>query len=84
VESKLKHILINITETVESVFECDKNLSRKDFALKYKNHELFSLLMIRYTGQEVNVAKWYEKSKLKEDFGLRQLVSSAVSEALEG
>lgn len=84
VESKLKHILINITNTVESVYECDKHLNRKDFALKYKNHELFSLLMIRYTGQEVNVAKWYEKSKLKEDFGSRQLVSSAVSEALEG
>lgn len=84
VESKLKQILINISETVESVFDCGKNLSRKDFALKYKGHELFSLLMIRYTGQEVNVAKWYEKSKLKEDFGLRQLVSSAVCEALEG
>ena len=84
VESRLKQILINISDTVESVHECDKNLSRKDFALKYKGHELFSLLMIRYAGQEVNIAHWYEKTKLKEDFGLRQLVSSAVSEALEG
>lgn len=84
VESRLKQILINISETVESVYECDKNLSRKDFALKYKGNELFSLLMIRYAGQEVNITRWYEKTKLKEDFGLRQLVSSAVSEALEG
>lgn len=84
VEAHLKSILLGVQEQLETVYAQDHALSRKEFAIKHKNAPLFGLLMQRYLGAEIDVAQWYEKSRLKDEFSLRTLGSDAFAEALEG
>lgn len=77
VESEVKVALIGLEEAVEALWEADKHLDRKAFAIKNKEHPLFSLAMMRYTGKEVDLPKWYIKNRLDEDFGLEILADRA-------
>lgn len=62
-----------ILDEVERIYALDRELSRKDFALKHTGSAYFGLLMNRYTGKEPNVAQWYERFVLDDKFGLTQL-----------
>jgi RNA ligase len=84
VESRLKGILLGHYNEIEAVFEADKALDRKDFALKNKGHPLFGLLMAKYLGKEVPLVEWYGRNRLKEEFTLRVLTDGALAEAMEG
>lgn len=84
VEARLKCILLAIQEQVETAYAQGHALSRKEFALQHKDAPLFGLMMQRYLGTEVDVAHWYGKSRLKDEFSLRTLGSDAFAEALEG
>jgi RNA ligase len=84
VESKLKSKLLDIEDEIESVYHADKHLERKDFAIKYKNHALFSLIIQRYAGKEMSIKEWYARNRLRVDFSLRVLANGALAEAMEG
>ncbi len=84
VESRLKVILLGHANEIESVYEADKVLERKEFALKNKSHPLFGMLMARYQGKEVPLVDWYGRNRLKEEFSLRVLADGALAEAMEG
>lgn len=84
VESRLKGILVRISNEVEEIYQSGKDWDRKLFAIVNQDHELFGLAMARYLGKEVNVSKWYVKHRLKDDFTLRSLVGSATAEAIDG
>ncbi len=84
VESRLKSRLVSIMDEVDAVFSDGRDLDRKTFALTYKEHPLFSLLIGKYTGKDVPIADWYEKRHLNDEFSLMPLVSSvALDEAAE-
>jgi RNA ligase len=63
---------------VEKIIAADGNMTRKDFALLYKqSHDSngwFGLLMTRYSGKEPDYKKWYTNNVLKDQWSLRQLV----------
>ena len=84
VESKLKSKLLAIEDEIESFYHADKHLERKDFAIKYKNHVLFSLIIQRYAGKEMSLTDWYARNRLRIDFSLRVLANGALAEAMEG
>lgn len=84
VESRLKTILIGITDEVEAIYETDKALDRKSFAIKNRSHPYFGMLMSRYIGRDIELKDWYTKHRLREDFGLRQLTNEARAEAIDG
>lgn len=84
VETRLKNILVGITDEVEKVYEVDKALDRKSFAIKNREHPYFGMLMSRYIGRDIEIKDWYTKHRLREDFGLRQLTNEAQAEAIDG
>lgn len=84
VETRLKSILSDYLNEIESIYALDSTMIRKDFAIKYSSHKLFGMLMGRYLGKEVLLADWYEKNHLKADFSLRVLASGALADAIEG
>lgn len=84
VESRLKDILIRISDEVDAIYEADKALDRKTFAIKHKTHPYFSMAMSRYIGRDPEVREWYRKHRLREDFGLDTLANEAQMEAVNG
>jgi RNA ligase len=72
-ESVLKEIR-KIAQAVNTCYEVNKDMTRKDFAMKLTGHPYFGLLMKRFTGQEPDVKGYFEKNMLKDMFTLRQLV----------
>lgn len=84
IETRLKNNLFEILSEVNAIADADEHLDRKTFALKHVSHELFGPIMGRYLGKEWDIKDWYAKKRLKQDFGLRSLVSGAAAEALEG
>lgn len=83
VETRLKGILTGIMDQVERMYSSGAEMSRKDFAIQFKEHPLFSLAMLRFTGRDLNLVEWYEKKRLNEEFSLRVLAEEAVAEAIE-
>lgn len=84
VESRLKDVLSNILDQIEAVYTTDGHLERKDFAIKYKQHPLFGMIMQRYLGKEVPLLEWYGRNRLKDEFSLRVLANDALAEAMDG
>jgi RNA ligase len=83
VETRLKSELVVIYNDVDKLYEADKGLSRKEYALKHQKNMCFGLLMSRYLGKEVNVVEWYEKNHLNDKYSLRSLggLSEAAADA---
>jgi T4 RnlA family RNA ligase len=84
VESRVKAIMVSLTDQVEAVYQDGAALDRKSFAIRNKEHPLFSLIMNRYIGRDVGLKDWYIKRRLSEDFSLRVLADAAKAEAIEG
>lgn len=84
VESRLKNTLLGYEAEIEKVYSEDKSLERKEFAVKYKAHPLFGLIMARYLGKEASLSEWYGRNWLKEDFSLRVLAEGALADAIAG
>jgi hypothetical protein len=84
VETRLKDILLGIRSEIEALYEGDKHLDKKSFAMKNSKHPLFGLAMNLYNGVSFNLNEWYAKSRLKKDFGLTSLLEGAQAEAVEG
>lgn len=82
VESRLKARLIELYDEIEKTVEANSHLDKKAFALTLNKHPLFGLMMAKYSGKDVNLKEWFERNRLKEEFGLRALVSGAAAEAL--
>ncbi|MBN3968486.1 2'-5' RNA ligase [Pseudomonas gregormendelii] len=81
VESRLKNILSAIMDEVDEIYEKGRHLCRKGFAIANNGHPLFGLAMQRYQGKEVTLIEWYSRSRLKQDFGFRNLGNGALTEA---
>lgn len=73
IESKVLAELRELISKVESLFEQDKHLERKDFAIKNKNCAEFGLLMNKFSGKDPDFKGFFIKNLLKEKFSLRQL-----------
>lgn len=84
VESRLKNILTGIIADVDTAYNLGKDLPRKDFAIMNQGHPLFSLMMLRFQGKDLDLTKWFEQKRLKEEFSLRMLTDDVLEEALEG
>lgn len=84
VETRLKNALTGLLDEIEKVYQAGKDLDRKTFAIQTKDHPLFGLIMLRYTGKNIDIADWYSRNRLKEEFGLRNLANDALAEALDG
>lgn len=48
----------------------DYKMDAKQMALKWKNHDLFGLIMRAFRGQEIKYMEYYEKHYLENDWGL--------------
>ena len=75
IESKVKGYLIEISENVDKVYKEDRQLSRKDFAIKNLKNPYFSLLMEKFSQKEPDFIDFYRKNRLKSDFGLEDVCS---------
>lgn len=84
VESRVKSILISLSDEVESIYQDGATLDRKAFAIRNKSHPLFGLAMNRYLGRDIGLKDWYIKKRLSDDFSLRVLADDAKAEALDG
>lgn len=70
VEHRVLMLLREMENEVEEIYAVDKNLSRKDFAMKHKGNKYFGLIMQRYSDQEPDYVKYFKVHLLKEEFGL--------------
>jgi RNA ligase len=84
VEARLKAMLAGFLDEIEAIWERDRDLDRKSFAIANKDHPLFGLAMQRYLGKEVTLLEWYGRTRLKDDFSLRPLVDETLIDALDG
>jgi len=65
IEHDVKNKILSIMENVENVFNENKHLSRKEFAIKLNNLDIFSLLMKKYSGSDINYNEYYKKKYLQ-------------------
>jgi RNA ligase len=84
VETRLKNALTALLDEIDAVYEAGKDLDRKTFAIQTKGHPLFGLIMLRYTGKEIDIADWYGRNRLKDEFGLRTLANETLADAIDG
>ncbi|MGJ4889803.1 RNA ligase [Bradyrhizobium sp. HKCCYLRH3099] len=84
VEARLKTMLSGFLDEIEAIYQRDRDLDRKSFAIANKDHPLFGLAMQRYLGKEVTLLDWYGRTRLKDDFSLRPLVDETLIDALDG
>jgi RNA ligase len=75
--AKIEQIENDIVDEIDALITCvtnilnlDKHLDRKEFAIKYKSHQLFGLLMAAYLDKEPNYKDYYSKYILKTKFDL--------------
>lgn len=73
IEHRVVQELIALEKTVEVVIADHVGFTRKDFAIKHKEHELFGLLMNAFIGKEPDYAGFFKKFYLKEKFSLDQI-----------
>ena len=66
IESKVVDDLTGIYDTIHVVANYWKDLTRKDFAIKLKDHPYFGLFMKAYLNQSVDVKEFYKKNMLKQ------------------
>lgn len=59
---------------VLSIMLLDGKMERKDFAIKYRDHTHFGLLMAEYVGKQPDYKAYFERNILREQYSLRQLV----------
>lgn len=77
VETRMKNILVTINTEIERVIDDGAGLDRKTFAIKYRDHQYFGVIMSKFSGKDVDIKEWYERNYLREQFSLRVLGSCA-------
>lgn len=81
IEEKVVREIDYIIERVETAYEANKQLDRKEFAILMKGHPLFGLLMQKFSGKEPDYKGFFAKTKLDEMFDLTQLnLTDSVAE----
>lgn len=70
VEHRVLMMMREMEKEVEDAYAMDKEMARKDFAMKYTGHKYFGLIMQRYSGNEPDYVKFFKARILKEEFGL--------------
>ncbi len=73
IENRVVSKIRFIARDVENILLLDDKLDRKTFAIKYKDHERFGLLMSAYVGKEPDYKGYFERNILREEYSLRQL-----------
>lgn len=58
-ENEVVNCLNDIREIISVNYEVKKHLDRKEFALYYKNHKYFDLLMQVYSGKEPRIKEYF-------------------------
>jgi RNA ligase len=81
IEHLVKNKLLDMDSEVNVALKNDGNLDRKTFAIKYKDHQYFGLMMAGYTGKEIDFASFYRKHRLDQDFTMRTLLPSAAEDS---
>jgi RNA ligase len=81
IERTVKEKLLDMDSEVNVALKNDSNLDRKSFAIKYKDHQYFGLMMAGYTGKEIDFASFYRKHQLDQDFTMRTLLPSAAEDS---
>lgn len=84
VEARVKTLMLEMMDAIESKTRQGAHLDRKGFALAYQSEPLFGLMMSQYLGKELNLKDWFVRNRLKDEFSLRVLASGALAEAVEG
>jgi len=72
VERQIKARLDSVKRLVATAVEygVKSNFDAKAMALKFKEHNLFGLIMTLFRGKEPDYMAWYVKNHLEKDFGL--------------
>lgn len=68
IENTIKQDIIDISNKIDEIIKIDGNLSRKEFAIKYKSNSYFGLLMEKYKGNIPDIKKYYFKSIIENKF----------------
>lgn len=73
IEARVLHDLREVAMSVDMIYEEDKGMARKDFAIKHTGHKHFGLLMAKFVGKEPSFKDYFERNLLKDNYSLRQL-----------
>lgn len=73
IENRIVKIMNDLQSSVESMANVDKDLDRKDFAIKNRMNPLFALMIKHYCGEVVPYQSHFEKYILNDEFGLEQV-----------
>lgn len=68
IESKVTGQIMKIMLDVQVLYDENKHLERKDFAVKLSKHNLFGLAMSKFLGKEPSYADFYAKNYLKQQW----------------
>jgi T4 RnlA family RNA ligase len=61
IESKVKNDLIAVEQIVNEIVDLNKGDTPKEFSLKYRDHELFHLMISKLRGKEPNYLDYYDR-----------------------
>ncbi|QBX06783.1 RNA ligase and tail fiber protein attachment catalyst [Burkholderia phage BcepSaruman] len=91
VEHRVKERMLQIDRDIEFLADIGRVLRasnpagwKKAFAASHSKLEVFGLAVKRLEGRDEQIVKWYTRSKLKDEFGLRSLLNASQQEAMEG
>lgn len=70
IETRVKKWFVDTKTFVDTVMATQAELDRKSFAIKFKEDNMFGLLMTTYLGKEPNFTEYFYKHVLKEEYSL--------------
>lgn len=71
-EQRVTNDLVKIENKIDRLVSDNKHLERKEFAIQFRHHKYFGLLMNTYLDKEVDIKEFYKKNYLHE-FSLNQI-----------
>jgi RNA ligase len=83
IEASVVSDLNLLSKVVIGTVEEDSHLPRKSFAIKYKEHPHFGLLMAQFIGKEPDFKAYFERNMLREKYTLRTLTMVQTSAEID-
>jgi RNA ligase len=65
IQQQVLETVRDVRAAVETIVQAHRELSKKDFAIMFKNHPQRALLMLQFDGREIDWMEWYGKNMLK-------------------
>jgi RNA ligase len=80
IEKRVKASLLEAQKLVDTTLAAAAGLDRKAFALQYRDHAHFGMLMAAFVGKEPDFKEWFRRHVLKQDYSLEPVGAAVIED----